>query len=225
MSLLIPAGAETGLPVSCVEAGRWDGRRSREAFAPSPHAADPELRRIKRSRANLNARHGAPPRAEQNEVWERVSSRLVQHGVESPSSALSSIYEAKRAPLDVLREPIFPVDGQVGALVEICGQPVALDLVSRPDVLTELLPRLADGYALQALGAPADAVRRPSREAARGFLAATLEADHSRLPKQGLGDGFAISQKSIDGAGLIVEGELVALCAFPAGHRVQSGVS
>ena len=44
------------------------------------------------------------------------------------------------------------MDGQVGALVAVEDRVVALDLVSRPEVFASLLPRLAQGYALEAIG-------------------------------------------------------------------------
>ncbi|HMY27266.1 MAG TPA: hypothetical protein PLJ59_13150 [Solirubrobacterales bacterium] len=44
ISVLIPSGARITVPVSCVEAGRWDGMRHGEAFASSPQTADPRLR-------------------------------------------------------------------------------------------------------------------------------------------------------------------------------------
>jgi len=211
---LIPAGASLTLAVSCIEEGRWEGGRSRGRFSAAPHAADPELRRIKRSHANRSARRGETPRAEQGEVWQEVASRLSLHGVVSHSSALSDVYRAKRSALDELRLPIRHARGQVGAIVEVSGRPVALDLVSREEVFAELLARLADGYALQALNA---VMAGPSTSAARGFLAAALEARRAWLPTPGMGDAFAISQEGIDGSGLTAGGELVTLSAFPTG--------
>ena len=39
--VLIPAGAQIKIPVSCVEHGRWDDERHAEPFSVAPHAADP----------------------------------------------------------------------------------------------------------------------------------------------------------------------------------------
>lgn len=211
--VLVPASVELTLPVSCVEQGRWDARRQPDRFASAPHAADPELRRVKRVHANLRSSEGASARADQGEVWHAVSSRLAAHGVASASSALSDVYRAKRPALDELRRAVQHTPDQVGAVVEVSSRPVALDLTSRPEVFADLLPRLADGYALQALAAPEG---KPSERAAHGFLNAVIEAPRRWLPTPGMGDGFAISQKGVDGSGLTASGELVALSAFPA---------
>ena len=168
---------------------------------------------MKRASANLSASRGEEPRANQDAVWNEVASRLEKHDVASSSSALSDLYIAKGQALEELRAAIHPVPGQVGAVVEVSGRPVALDLVSRDEVFAELLPRLGGGYALQALHAP---TTKPSRRAAEGFLAVTLEASRRWLPTPGMGDGFAISQKGLEGSGLTAQGELVAVSAFPS---------
>ena len=58
--------------------------------------AIPELRRVKRAHANQSASRGHSARADQHEVWNEVSSRLSEHGVASPSAALSDVFRAKR---------------------------------------------------------------------------------------------------------------------------------
>jgi ARG and Rhodanese-Phosphatase-superfamily-associated Protein domain len=210
---LVPPDVELELPVSCVEQGRWDGRRGAERFAPAPHAPDPQLRHTKRVHANRSASQGSSPRADQGEVWNEVSTRLSAHCVSSPGSALSDVYRAKRRDLDELRRDIRHLPDQLGAVVEVSGRPVALDLASRWEVFADLLPRLAGGYALQALGA---AQAEPNERAAYGFLTAALEAPRRWLPTPGMGDGFAISQRGVDGSGLVVGAELISLSAFPA---------
>ncbi len=47
VSVLVGAGAKLRVPVSCVEAGRWQGSRHSESFAPAPQAAYPRMRRLK----------------------------------------------------------------------------------------------------------------------------------------------------------------------------------
>src|SRR5947208_14061991 len=48
VTVLAAGGAETRIPVSCVEVGRWSSRST--TFASSPSHAYPELRRVKAQR-------------------------------------------------------------------------------------------------------------------------------------------------------------------------------
>ena len=207
VSALVPAGERILVPVSCVEQGRWDHTRHREALRPSPQAADPSLRRTKRAAAN------AAGRVNQNEVWAEVSGRLAAHGVYSHSEALSDLYECRRTDLDPLGRAIRHVDGQIGALACASGQPVALDLVSRAEVFAALLPALAQGYALDALGGTEP---DPDPRQAEYFLRSALAPPRRERRTVGLGRAVVLGTEAPIGAGLEHEGELIQLAAFPA---------
>lgn len=210
--VLVPAGVELRIEVSCVEQGRWEHAKRADHFTPAPHAADPELRRTKRAAANHHGFAGHAPRPQQPAVWADVGARLAEHDVVSASAALSDVYDAKRPALEAITQLIRPEEGQVGTIVELSGRPVVLDLVSRSEVFADLLPRLADGYALQALHARET---KPSRRAAQVYLEAVLASRRRWLSTPGMGDAFGLTGGRVDGCGLIAEGELVALSAFP----------
>jgi hypothetical protein len=135
------------------------------------------------------------------------------HGLRSRSDALADVYRATQPELDKLCRAIKHEPSQLGVVVEITGRPVALDLIGRPEVFAELLPRLAKGYALQALCAATD---EPNERAARGFLEAVLDAARRRRPTGGMGESFAISESGLEGSGLTNGAELIALSGFPA---------
>jgi hypothetical protein len=216
VTALVPAGERIELPVSCVEQGRWDHTRHGDALRPSPQTADPSLRRVKRAAANASGR------PDQAEVWLEVDERLAAHEVHSPSAALSDLYERRRGNLRGLAEAIDHVDGQIGALACVSGRPAALDLVSRADVFAALLPPLAQGYALDALGAPE---RKPGAERAEGFLSAALAAPGLERPTRGLGRAVALGAPSLVGVGLEFEGELIQLAVFPAERRITPRIA
>ena len=206
-SILVPAAARLEVSVSCVEQGRWDNRRHGEPMHPSPQAADPSLRRRKRHAID---RHGnsAP-----GEVWAHVAGRRAGHGVASPSAAMSDLYDGRRNDLADISRAVHHVDGQIGALACVAGVPVALDLVSRSDVFAALLGPLAQGYALDALGA-GEAVARTAPAAE--FLYSALAAGRRRRPGVGMGRVFDLDEPALVGAGLEHDDELVHLSAFPA---------
>ena len=207
-SVLVAAGAKLDVPVSCVEAGRWDGTRHAEPMRSSPQAADPDLRRLKRAGAR------SAGRADQGEVWAAVGDRLARHGVTSAYSAMSDLYDRRRDELGSFARAVRHVDGQLGAVAAVSGSPVVLDLVSRAEAFAALVPCLAQGYALDALGA---AEAGPDPEAAGSFLHEALAAPRVPTRTPGMGCGVAIGTPGLIGSGLELERELIQLAAFPAG--------
>ncbi len=160
-TVLVGAGKSTQIPVSCVEQGRWDGRRRQESFRESPQTAHPELRRGKSRQVRKRVRAGATAHADQGQVWNDISEIAGRHNIHSRTEALSDVFEGRRSALNEMQHAIRVRDGQVGALVAIGGRIVVLDWVSRPSVFADLHAPLVQGYALDALeGAEDDCPER-----------------------------------------------------------------
>jgi hypothetical protein len=207
VSVLVPAGKAVRVPVSCVEQGRWDGRRHAEPFAPAPHTAYPELRRLKNEQVRERLAAGAEPRAAQGEVWREVAARSARHGARSATGALRDVFELRRETIGRARAAITTKCSQVGMLAAIGGRFVVLDYVSDADAFASLHDRLVAGYALDALdiaAAPA-----PSLPDARDFLALLLDAG-------AVGHGATLTFEFGQSAGtaLAAADELVTITAF-----------
>lgn len=216
-SVLVGAGSQVEVPVSCVEQGRWDDRRHDEHFAPAPQADDPSLRRLKRESALRSERQGLACRPAQGEVWQEVGSRLQRFGVDSESSKLGDLFEQCRGEISAFAGDIEPAADQVGALACVGGAPIALDVVGRPDVFAALHDRLVRGYSLDALVTSPQPDRNPADPTLAGaFLARVIDASRQPAPTPGLGEAHTLIGDRIVGADLTHDGELVALCAFPS---------
>jgi len=227
-NVLVGAGAQVEVPVSCVEQGRWDGRRHDEHFKPAPHADDPSLRRIKRESALRSAEQGLAGRPAQGEVWHEVGSRLRHFGVDSESSKFGDLFEQRRGEIGALADDIELAADQVGALACVGGAPIALDVVSRPEVFRALHERLVRGYALDALSAGPAQGNVADPTAAGAFLVRALTASRRPVPTPGLGRAHALVGPRVVGSMLSHENEPVALCAFPSstsGVDVVGGVA
>jgi hypothetical protein len=213
-AVLVPARSKLTVPVSCVEHGRWDGRRHGEAFRDSDQAAYPELRRQKNRHMRARLAQGLEARADQSQVWEAVSDKASRLGAASPTEAMSDIYDQRRDRIGTLRAAVARRDGQLGALVAIGGRFTVLDAVSRPDVFAALHAPLVAGYALDALEHESPTAAAPSRDAAEAFLAQALAQPARRARAVGLGEALHFAGAGVGGTGLAVDGELVQLCAY-----------
>jgi hypothetical protein len=92
--------------------------------------------------------------------------------------------------------------------------------VSRAEAFACLLPRLAQGYALDALDSPES---KPDGEAAEAFLCDALRAPRLETRTAGMGNGLAIGSPALLGSGLEHSGELIQLSAFPVDSARSAG--
>jgi hypothetical protein len=226
VSILIAAGAKTEIPVSCVERGRWDGRRHRERFHPSPQAADPRMRRLKNKRAKINADSGREARADQVEVWDEVDARGFEMQTTSPTAAMHDIFEGHRERLAAIRDAVDLHDGQCGSVAVIGGRIAILDFVGRADVYAALHPAIVEGYALDALGCERNGRERHEGTVdagtVRGFTLLALDAPAAnRTAGLGLGETVRFAAAGVEGSALVHEGELVQLTAYPSDADVE----
>ncbi|MFN8161710.1 MAG: DUF6569 family protein [Solirubrobacterales bacterium] len=226
VSALVAPGAKVRMPVSCMEAGRWDGRRNREEMLPAPQTANPRIRRAKALQVNAVLAAG-PARAMQADVWDEVAHERARHAAHSPTGAMNDVYEHRRDRLRRIEAAAPCQEGQVGSIAAINGSMRVLDYASRPDVYRSLHGRLVQGYGLDALaeeqdGRPADA----SLETARGFALLAGEAPiSSRRPGCGLGEEVRFAAHAATGSGLANRGELIQLSVFPDQGDGDSGSS
>ena len=93
-------------------------------------------------------------------MWSEVGTRLDAFSVASNTDSLEDLFALRSHRLEELKRPLTPATGQIGAVVEISGRPVALDLVSRSEVYARLAPALTIGYALQGANARAGEAQR-----------------------------------------------------------------
>ncbi len=221
-TVLVDAHSKTHVPVSCVEQGRWDGRRHGEEFRPAEQTASPRLRRLKAQMVRERAAAGAAARPDQGAVWDEVAAMSADHKVASPTGAIDDVYTSRRDNLRDIASRLPREEGQTGSIVFIDGQMWVADLLSRPDAYASLHERLVQGYALDALAQTGRKEVAPGVDEGTARGAALLIEESliiHRTRGVALGEEIRFADAGISGSGLICEDELIQLSVY----RDESG--
>lgn len=228
VTVWLPPVSATVLPVTCLEAHRWnDGT----VFAPG-EKIDYALRSgmaLHITARMAQAPEGAPVHqryaADQGAVWGEIDARQQRAAFHAPTGALHDLYQHQAAEIGGISEA-FPVPaGATGISVAFGGVLHAVELFDSPVTLQEEWPRLiraaafawADhqqAVALHQLPAPAHrhpddgALGRMLARAAKALAAATV------APSVGVGHDVRMGYHKLNGAALIVDGRPVHMELF-----------
>jgi hypothetical protein len=212
-SIMVAAGSDLPLPVSCVEAGRW--RYTSGKFSSSGASAHSKLRSKMARKAAAFYQSAGRPLSDQAEVWDEVASKLRGMGSHSPSQALHQVYEDHAKVLEDLCESVRAPEGACGAIFCFGGRVAGIDVFDKPSTLAKLWPKVFRSYAIDALEAQDETAEVPLEHVKR-WLAKVLEARTERYDSPGLGDDLRFDSGDLGGGSLIVDGQPVHAEVFPA---------
>jgi hypothetical protein len=140
LTVLVPAKTKLQIPVTCVEAGRWQ-RRSR-GFASSGNAQYSRARGRKMEQVSKSLASTGEARADQAWIWDDITAKSERLAVDSGTSAMSSIFKTHQTSVDAYDDAFAPVAGQCGAVFLHEGIPVGVDLFDNEAVFVALMPKL-----------------------------------------------------------------------------------
>jgi hypothetical protein len=211
LSILVPAKTELNIPVSCVEAGRW--RYRTPEFGASPQAMHASSRARKLSRVSGSLRFGART-GDQRDVWAGLAEQASLMRVDSPTGAMSDMYDQYATSIDEYVAAFQASDDQVGALFAIGPRIYGFELFDAPATMRAYLEKLVRSYALDALGMQDVADEPPAAESAEQLLESAAQAASETYPALGLGVDVRVHEEKVVGAGLHWQEHLVHLNAF-----------
>jgi hypothetical protein len=211
-SILVDAGADLPIPVSCVEAGRWR-YRSRH-FSSSGTSSHSHLRHLMSKHVTASYKSTQTPRSDQGEVWGEVARKLGKMGSASPSSALDQAYADHQTRLGDILDQLRVPEGCCGAAFVLGGRIAGVDLFDKPETLARLWPKLVRAYAIDALEEPASAEAPLAPEAVGQWLRSAATAKLEPFKSPGLGDDVRVEGPNLVGAGLVVQEQAVHVELF-----------
>ncbi len=213
VSVLVPGGATINVPVSCVEAGRWNGR---SAFERGRTFAPRRVRRVKNMTVSDSVRRGGAKSSDQGAVWNSIDYELDRLKVDSPSRAIHAsemLFEADNGLAIAAQElaGIGPLPGQCGIVLGHGKRIVAAEIFATPELLAanwEALVRAA------LLDAPDFVEGQPSISRALRFVTRLGTARGTSSPGVGLGEELHLETTRIVGQALTLDGAVVHASAF-----------
>ena len=213
LSILVAAHQKLHIPVSCVEAGRW-ARRSREfAAAGRAHYASGRARKLAQVSCAMSA--DGSRLADQGDVWQGIDMKAERLNASSETRAAAAMFERSQLRLEGFVERFDALPGQVGALFTINGLIAGLDLFDSQATWRRSARKLVQSYGLDAVdsfGGPEPSAKpRP-----KSFVTALKKAPRKNFPAIGLGEDVRIDGNTIIGGGLVADGKVIHLVAFPA---------
>jgi len=212
LSILVPAHKTILVPVSCVEAGRWDAQSAEFGSAKRAHYAAGRAQKASQVSASLSST-GAR-RSDQSRVWADISAKSARMQSFSATEAAAALYDTHRTGLDEYLGAFSPRAAQLGALFTLNGRVLGLDLFDSPRTLSSLLSKLVESSALDAIDAGGEGAADGGREEAVSFIAAVAKAEVERFDAIGLGEDLRVRAPHVAGGALLAEGRVVHLCAF-----------
>ena len=222
LSLLVPALCTTIIPVSCVEAGRWD--HSGSDFSVTERVQFSRGRASRLRSVHHQMRLSGARHSDQGAVWDAIEEKADRMNAHSPTRAMSEIYERHGKTLDEYVENLAAARGQNGALFAIGENHFGLDFFDRPDDFAHFFPKLVRSYAIDAMDRPG--TRAPaSGEAAHGFLGRLREGAFDAHPAAALGQDVGIVARDAIAGALVVDGTTLHLTAFSDRGQAEGAAS
>ena len=213
VSVLVPGGATINVPVSCVEAGRWNGR---SAFERGRTFAPRRVRRVKNMTVSDSVRRGGTKSSDQGAVWNSIDYELDRLKVDSSTRAMQAselLFEADNSLANAAQElaGIGPLPGQCGIVLGHGKRIVAAEIFATPELLAanwEALIRAA------LLDAPERIEGSPSVSRALRFVTRIGTARGTSSPGVGLGEELHLETTRMVGQALVLDGAVVHASAF-----------
>jgi hypothetical protein len=219
LTVLAPAHKTIVIPVSCVEAGRWQAESTDFASARRTHYAAGRARKAAQVSESLRATGSR--RSDQAAVWGDISAKAARMQAFSETDAAAAMYETHRGSLDAYLQAFRSVPGQSGAMFAVNGNILGLDLFNSPATLAAVLSKLVESFALDAIDNKA-VDRDVTSEEMERFLEETAMANVEPFPAVGEGEDLRLQGGHLTGGALVNRGRAIHICVFRVEHGQEA---
>lgn len=148
-SLLIPPHVGKLIPVSCVEANRWEYQTNN--FYDSTNYASSNVRGARTETVNVSLKKDGVYKSNQGLVWDVINQTQNNLNIESQTSALKDVYSSKEETLNDYYESFPYANKQNGSIILINNEVKGLELLYNNYLYKEFHERIIKSYIIDAL--------------------------------------------------------------------------
>ena len=214
-SFLVGPRSKVLLDVSCVEQGRWSPGKG-TPFAAEGSVLSHKIRTKMQTKVAAARASSGSFAADQGDVWDEVSHRVRSSGTHSRTGSYQDYAQTRSSDCEEIVRAFRPVPDQVGFVVAIHDDVVAIEAIGKPEVFARALPGLLRSYAIDAVDwswLRSHGEAQAGFDAPEPFLEAVAQARVDRGPSLGLGDDLRLEEARVAGCALD-SGGIVHLTAF-----------
>lgn len=194
ITLLLPPGKHK-VPVNCVESGRWHSKggtrqwyankggtqRSEREFEATGTTLDSDIRRRKMHSSVTSMRATGRARSDQSTTWDAIDTKLSATAVSAPDSDLLDLHEERWESVQDTVQAAAPVERQVGAVVAVGGEIVAMEVFGDPASWSKVWRKVMSGYVSEGMDRTAKGPQA-TEHAAVAFARAAAAGDWQTAP-------------------------------------------
>jgi ARG and Rhodanese-Phosphatase-superfamily-associated Protein domain len=211
-SVLVNAGSELTLPVSCVERGRWSYRS--RAFTPATGSPHLTLRRLTTRSVHYSLKSGTGHRSDQRTVWRDLAHVARRYRTALPARALRASRSHHPERLDAFEKLARELpEGTSGVVVAIGERLALLEVLAGPRTFARVFRQLLLGYAFESVGLDRP-YGTPEVQAVRSFIEAAAESAHGEHQAVGAGRDVRLEGDGISGYALLGQTGVLHAAAF-----------
>jgi len=221
LSILAPANAGINIPVSCVEAGRWQHQSTH--FAPADAVQYSTGRAARAKQVSKSMQESGSRQSDQGRVWADIAEKSIRMQADSDTGAMRAIYEKHRDTVEHYARAFSLHTNQCGMLFTIGHRSWGIDLLDHPSAMGLVFARLLRGYALDALDSNAAAGPKFRTTDWTHFIEGVAAAPVFAALAVGLGKDVRIVGPAACGGALWAEDRYIHLSAFSSAADQAEG--
>lgn len=217
-SILISAHTTVKIPVSCIEAGRWHGRRLH--FEAGEAMFRVKGRALAKLTVSKSLKSEGEFRSDQQRVWNEVSYSLREVGAESHTQDFRSAREKVYDRAEEYLKRLHPVQGQVGAIFFGPKGIIGMELLESHDLFGKAFQKVLRSFVFEVLFSQEQVA--PKWDQALNWWAKVLDAPVEEFPSVSAGKDIRFEGVDFIGSGLIFEDTLIHLSCLHLENREDS---